>query len=171
MPYNDANDIQPVDTVSNNVDGEAPITKEDEEIAGKVATTEVNVPTGDATAEAAAGPSAVEEGAETPAAKDKKRKSSSGVPEHKSKKLNKKKSMPTLRLDAKPGEIYWARLKGYPPWPSIIADEQMLPEDMLASRPVSAARPDGSLREDFRDGGKNAKDRTFAIMFLATNEL
>lgn len=108
----------------------------------------------------------------TSGSKDKKRKSAGGgVPEHKSKKLNKKKSMPTLRLDCKPGDLYWARLKGYPPWPAVICDEEMLPELLLATRPVSTARPDGSVRDDFEEGGKNAKERTFPIMFLSTNEL
>ncbi|KAF2164394.1 hypothetical protein M409DRAFT_25272 [Zasmidium cellare ATCC 36951] len=102
--------------------------------------------------------------------KDKKRKSIGGVPEHKAKKLNKKKSMPTLHLECKPGDFYWARLKGYPPWPAVICDESMLPESLLASRPVSTARPDGSLRDDFKEGGKNAKERTFPIMFMFTNE-
>lgn len=107
----------------------------------------------------------------TPASKDKKRKSTGGVPEHKGKKLNKKKSMPNLHLHCKPGEFYWARLKGYPPWPSVICDESMLPESLLATRPVSTARPDGTIRPDFEEGGKNAKERTFPIMFLSTNEL
>lgn len=103
--------------------------------------------------------------------KSKQRKSTGGVPEHKSKKLNKKKSMTSLQLDCNPGDLYWARLKGYPPWPAIVCDEEMLPESLLASRPVSTARPDGSIRDDFKEGGKNAKDRTFPIMFLHTNEL
>ncbi|KAF2217777.1 hypothetical protein CERZMDRAFT_80456 [Cercospora zeae-maydis SCOH1-5] len=102
--------------------------------------------------------------------KDKKKKPVGGVPEHKNKKLGRKKSMITLRLDCKPGEYYWARLKGYPPWPAIVCDEEMLPESLLATRPVSTARPDGSLRDDFKEGGKNAKERTFPIMFLHTNE-
>ncbi|CAK4032726.1 Hypothetical predicted protein [Lecanosticta acicola] len=101
--------------------------------------------------------------------KDKKRKSTGGVPEHKNKK-NKKKNQLELHLDCKPGEYYWARLKGYPPWPSIICAEDMLPETLLATRPVSTARPDGSIRDDFKEGGKNAKERTFPIMFLSTNE-
>lgn len=109
--------------------------------------------------------------AATPASKDKKRKSTGGVPEHKGKKLNKKKSMPTLNLTCKPGDFYWARLKGYPPWPSVICDESMLPESLLATRPVSTARPDGDIRPDYAEGGKNAKERTFPIMFLSTNEL
>lgn len=93
------------------------------------------------------------------------------MPEHKGKKLNKKKSMPTLQLGCQPGDFYWARLKGYPPWPAVICDESMLPETLLATRPVSTARPDGSLRDDFKEGGKNAKERTFPIMFMHTNEL
>lgn len=113
---------------------------------------------------------AAADGTPSSASKDKKRKSTGGVPEHKSKKLNKKKSMPVLRLECKPGEFYWARLKGYPPWPAVICDEEMLPESLLASRPVSTSRPDGSIRDDFKEGGKNAKERTFPIMFLSTNE-
>lgn len=149
------------------------IPKEDEETAGKQATTEATAPDGE-TAEAAEAPSApADNAAETPASanKNQKRKSIGGVPEHKNKKLNKKKSMPTLHLDCKPGDYYWAKLKGYPPWPAIICDEQMLPESLLASRPVSTARPDGSIRDDFKEGGKNAKERTYPIMFLSTNEL
>ncbi|KAK4628848.1 hypothetical protein CLAFUW4_07948 [Fulvia fulva] len=110
----------------------------------------------------------------TPASggKDKKRKSTGGVPEHKSKKgkKNSNRPPPKLHLDCKPGQFYWARLKGYPPWPAVICDESMLPESLLGSRPVSTARPDGSIRDDFKEGGKNAKERTFPIMFLATNE-
>ncbi|QIW96375.1 hypothetical protein AMS68_001893 [Peltaster fructicola] len=147
--------------------GDAPAAKEDDEDAGAVVTAEVNAPDGDGTAEAVE--AATEENG-TAGSKDKKRKSSSGVPEHKSKKLNRKKSMTTLNLDCKPGDYYWARLKGYPNWPAIIADEQMLPETLLATRPVSTERADGSLREDYQDGGKNAKDRTYPIMFLGTNE-
>ena len=151
--------------------GEAPITKEDEATAGKQATTEATAPDGE-TAEAAKGPTepAADSTPQTNG-KDKKRKSTGGVPEHKAKKLNKKKSMPDLHLECKPGDYYWARLKGYPPWPAIICDEAMLPESLLASRPVSTARPDGTLREDFQEGGKNARERTFPIMFLSTNEL
>lgn len=106
-----------------------------------------------------------------PSNKKEKRKSIGGVPEHKNKKLNKKKSMPVLHLDCKPGDYYWAKLKGYPAWPSIVCDEQMLPELLLATRPVSTARPDGSVRDDFKEGGKNAKERTFPVMFIGTNEL
>jgi len=155
-------------------DGEAPISKEGEETAGKHATAEVKPPDeGDAT-EIADGPSSADPAENETAASNNmngKRKSIGTVAEHKGKKLNKKKSMPTLHLDCKPGDFYWARLKGYPPWPAIVCDEQMLPESLLASRPVSTMRPDGSLRDDFKEGGKNAKERTFPIMFLSTNEL
>lgn len=153
-------------------EGEAPIAKEDEEAAGKPATTEATAPDGDKPVEVAEGPSEpADDATPTTNGKDKKRKSVGGVPEHKGKKLNKKKSMPNLQLDCKPGDYYWARLKGYPPWPAIICDEEMLPESLLATRPVSTTRADGSLRDDFKEGGKNAKERTFPVMFLATNEL
>ena len=100
------------------------------------------------------------------------RRKSSGVPEHKGKKLNKKKSMPKLtHLDAQPGDYYLARLKGYPPWPSIIADEDMLPEIMLNTRPVTTKQADGAYKEAYADGGKKMPERTFPIMFLGTNEL
>lgn len=111
---------------------------------------------------------------DTPAAgkkgnKDLKRRSS-GVPEHKSKKKGGKKEL-ILNLDCQPGDYYFARMKGHPPWPSIIADEDMLPDAIMATRPVTARRVDGSYREDFADGGKNVKERTYAVMFLHTNEL
>ncbi|KAM0712479.1 hypothetical protein Q7P37_011575 [Cladosporium fusiforme] len=156
---------------TNKPEGEAPIAKEDEETAGKPATTEATAPDGEQPAEVAEGPSEPAADAPTTNGKDnKKRKSTGGVPEHKGKKLNKKKSMPNLQLDCKPGDYYWARLKGYPPWPAIICAEDMLPEQLLASRPVSTTRADGSLRDDFKEGGKNAKERTFPVMFLSTNE-
>lgn len=99
---------------------------------------------------------------------DKRR--SSGIPEHKSKKKGGKKEV-VLNLDAAPGVYYLAAVKGHPQWPSIIADESMLPESMMATRPVSTRRTDGSYREDFNEGGKNVKDRTYPVMFLGTNEL
>jgi len=104
------------------------------------------------------------------AKKNQRRKSSAAVPEHK-KKLNKKKSMPDLHLNVKPGEFWWARMKGHPSWPAIICDEEMLPESLLSKRPVSAMRTDGTYREDFLEGGKNARDRRYPVMFLGTNEL
>ncbi|KAG8526937.1 uncharacterized protein KY384_008366 [Bacidia gigantensis] len=99
------------------------------------------------------------------------KKKSSAVPEHKSKKVNKKKSRPLTHLDANPGEYFFARMKGHPPWPSIICDEQMLPHSLLTTRPVTAALPDGTFKKaDYADGGKRAYERTFPVMFLHTNE-
>jgi PWWP domain len=101
-----------------------------------------------------------------------KRKSTGGIPEHKSKKLNKKKSMQKItHLDAHPGDYYFARLKSYPPWPSIICDEDMLPPSLITTRPVTTKQQDGTYRADYADGGKKAHERTYPIMFLQTNEL
>lgn len=101
-----------------------------------------------------------------------KRKSAGGVPEHKKTKLSKKKSMPRItHLDAQPGEYYFARLKSYPPWPSVICDEEMLPTSLLTTRPVTTKQLDGTYKEPYADGGKRAHERTFPIMFLHTNEL
>ena len=95
------------------------------------------------------------------------RKKSSAVPEHKSKKLNKKKSRPLTNLNAQPGEYYIARMKGHPPWPSVVCDEDMLPQSLLTTRPVTAALEDGTFkRTDYADGGKRVHERTFPIMFL-----
>lgn len=47
----------------------------------------------------------------------------------------------------------------------------MLPSQLIKTRPVSAARPDGSYREDYADGGKRAHDRTYPVMYLYTYEL
>jgi hypothetical protein len=101
-----------------------------------------------------------------------KRKSTGGVPEHKNKKLNKKKSMAKMtHLDAQPGQYFYARLKSYPPWPSIICDESMLPTSLTSTRPVTTKKADGSYNEAYTDGGKKVTDRTYPIMFLHTNEL
>ena len=95
------------------------------------------------------------------------KKKSSVIPEHKSKKLNRKKSKPVLRLEAKPGELFLARMKGHQPWPSIICDEEMLPHILLSSRPITTAQPDGTFKKpEYADGGKRAYERTFPIMFL-----
>lgn len=100
------------------------------------------------------------------------RRKSGGVPEHKNKKLGKKKSMPKMtHLDAQPGELYFARLKSYPPWPSIVCDEDMLPESLINTRPVTTKKADGTYNEHYADGGKKVNDRTFPVMFLYTNEL
>lgn len=95
------------------------------------------------------------------------KKKSSAIPEHKTKKLNKKKSKPQLRLNAEPGQLYLARLKGHQPWPSIICDEAMLPDVLLSTRPITTAQPDGTFKKpDYADGGKRENERTFPIMFL-----
>ncbi|KAI1162365.1 hypothetical protein F5B18DRAFT_381870 [Nemania serpens] len=103
-------------------------------------------------------------------AKSQSRRKSAGVAD-KGKKLNRKASKARImHLDAKPGDHYFAKLKGFPPWPVVICEEDMLPTNMLVSRPVTAARADGTYREDFADGGKRAGDRTFPVMYLHTNE-
>jgi PWWP domain len=112
--------------------------------------------------------------ADTPASagKSKARRKSGGIPEHKGKKLNKKASKAKMNhSDAKPGDYFYVRLKGYPLWPAIVCDESMLPNTLIKSRPVTAARPDGSYRADFEDGGPKVKDRSFPVMYLHTNEL
>lgn len=114
------------------------------------------------------------EAQEEPAADKAKasRRKSSGSSEPKGKKLNKKQSKARiLNLNAQPGDHYLVKLKGFPPWPAVICDEDMLPGPIIASRPVTAKRADGTYREDFADGGKRANDRTFPVMYLYTNEL
>jgi len=104
--------------------------------------------------------------------KTNNRKSTSAVPEHKNKKTPKgKKKTLELHLDTKPGDMWLVAMRGYQPWPVIICDEEMLPESLLSKRPVSAKRIDGTYRDDYREGGKNAKDRRYPVMFLGTNEL
>ena len=62
-------------------------------------------------------------------------------------------------------------MKGHPPWPSVVCDEEMLPHSLLISRPVTAQQPDKTFRKpEYADGGKRAHERTFPIMFLHTNE-
>lgn len=101
-----------------------------------------------------------------------RRKSGAGISEHKKKTPSKKKKASVeLHLDVQPGQTWFVAMKGYPPWPVVVCDEEMLPETLLSKRPVSAQRIDGTYREDFREGGKNAKDRRYPIMFLGTNEL
>lgn len=112
-------------------------------------------------------------GAATPAsAKSKSRRKSSGVPEHKSKKSGKKGvKASNSHVDAKPGDYFYIRLKGFPLWPGIVCSEDMLPSTLLNSRPVTAAKPDGSYREEYQEGGKRVQDRTFPCMYLSTQEL
>jgi hypothetical protein len=92
------------------------------------------------------------------------------VPEHKKKTPKKGKAPPELHLNVEPGEMWFVAMKGHPAWPVIVCDDSMLPEALISKRPVSAKRLDGTFREDFREGGKNAKDRRYPIMFLGTNE-
>ncbi|PSK60490.1 hypothetical protein B9Z65_640 [Elsinoe australis] len=160
----------PAATTTAETNGEPKLTADDVDKAGPQATTEINPPEGEGKAEADVASAATAADSTSASGKSSKRKSSAGVPEHKTKKLNKKKSMVNLNLDLEAGDMVWARLKGHPPWPAVVCDEQMLPESLLGSRPVSTKRPDGSYREDFLDGGKNAKDRTYPVMFFATNE-
>jgi len=127
----------------------------------------------DAAPEAEAEAPATEAAAETPAPKPKggnRRKSTAG--ESKGKALNKKGSKARLtHTDAKPGDHFLVKLKGFPAWPAVICDETMLPAALLNSRPVSAARPDGTYSEAYADGGKRVHDRSFPVMYLYTNEL
>ncbi|KAH6646435.1 hypothetical protein BKA67DRAFT_664274 [Truncatella angustata] len=124
--------------------------------------------TEEGTADMADGDSTAVPAAEsTPASKNRRKSAVAST----GKKLNKKKSMAKiLHLDAKPGDHFFARLKGFPPWPVIVCDEEMLPQNMINSRPVTAARPDGTYRDDYADGGKKAADRTYPVMYLQTNE-
>jgi len=109
---------------------------------------------------------------ETPSSKGKnnRRKSTGG---NTRKSLSKKASKARLvtHLDAKPGDHFLVKLKGFPAWPAIICDESMLPQALVDSRPVAAARPDGTYTEAYADGGKRVNDRTFPVMYLHTNEL
>ncbi|KDB23418.1 hypothetical protein H109_04703 [Trichophyton interdigitale MR816] len=73
-------------------------------------------------------------------------------------------------LDVQPGEVYLARMKSHPPWPSIVCDEEMLPPSLLSTRPVTTKRADGTYAEAYSDGGKKVNERTFPVMFMATNE-
>ncbi|CAJ2501772.1 Uu.00g046250.m01.CDS01 [Anthostomella pinea] len=119
---------------------------------------------------AAEGAAIEAEGATPGGDKSKARRKSSGVAA-KAQKLNKKASKAKiLHTDAKPGDHFFAKLKGFPPWPVVVCEEDMLPQNMLNSRPVTAVRPDGTYRDDFADGGKRVADRTFAVMYLHTNE-
>lgn len=79
--------------------------------------------------------------------------------------------MATLHLDVEPGQFWFVQMKGYPPWPAVICDDEMLPASLLSSRPVSAKNADGRYRADFEEGGKNVRDRRYPVMFLGTNEL
>ncbi|KAG5924370.1 hypothetical protein E4U53_003419 [Claviceps sorghi] len=154
-------DEAPVEAVADAVDDDKAEAKEDN-----------NAPEPDADAKDTADTTAVDADAttvtfvETPAAKNKggRRKSTGGG-------LSRKGSKTRLtHTDAKPGDHFLVKLKGFPAWPAIICDEDMLPHALVTSRPVSAARPDGTYGEAFVDGGKRVNDRTFPVMYLHTNE-
>lgn len=106
----------------------------------------------------------------TPVTKTQNRRKSTGGSTRKS--LSKKASKAKMtHLGAKPGDHFLVKLKGFPEWPAIICDESMLPHALLTTRPVTAARPDGTYAEAYSDGGKRAYDRNFPVMYLSTNEL
>lgn len=119
-------------------------------------------------AEATSTPTATQTPASSKKAANGSSKKKSAVPEHKTKKLNKKASSKRMtNLDAEPGQYYLARMKGHPPWPSVICDEEMLPMSLLDTRPVTTKLPDGTYKKaEYADGGKRVHDRTFPIMFL-----
>jgi VEFS-Box of polycomb protein len=81
------------------------------------------------------------------------------------------KTSRSLGLDAKPGDYFFVRMKGYQSWPSIIPDEDMLPKDFLSNRPPAAKRQDGSYGEAYVDGGSMVHQRVFPAMFLGSYEL
>lgn len=100
-------------------------------------------------------------------------KQSASDPEHKGKRLIRKSLKSKMKMthtDAKPGDYFYVRLKGYPLWPAIVCDESMLPIALLKSRPVTAARQDGTYCDDYEDGGSKVKDRTFPVMYPHTFE-
>jgi len=147
---------------------EAPAEKSDVEMTDAAAPAEAQAATADPSTAAA-----IAEPAGTAALNDSKakRKSVGGGADMKGKKLNKKASKARiLHLDAKPGDHFYVKLKGFPQWPVIICDEDMLPASLLRSRPVTAKRIDGTYRDDYADGSKKVGDRTFPVMYLSTNE-
>lgn len=126
----------------------------------------------DATDDAAPEPEPAAAAGQTPAGKSKGSRRKSGAGESKGKSLSKKGSKARLtHVDAKPGDHFLVKLKGFPAWPAIVCDENMLPAALINSRPASAARPDGSYADAFADGGKRVHDRSFPVMYLHTNEL
>ena len=131
------------------------------------ATTEGQEPTSvETTADATADATATE----TPSSKNKNRRKSTGGAQGKS--LSKKASKAKItHRDAKPGDHFLVKLKGFPAWPAIVCDEDMLPEALLTTRPVTAAKADGTYNDNYADGGKRVNDRTFPVMYLHTWEL
>lgn len=136
-------------------------TKKDEEAP---AAADAAVPAADGDTEMKDAPAEVTSAKSTNA---NRRKSGAGA----AKGGNKKGKAKATHIDAKPGDHFLVKLKGFPLWPVIICDEEMLPETLLRTRPVSAARPDGTYGDAYAEGGKRTYDRNFAVMYLATYEL
>ncbi|KAK3383394.1 hypothetical protein B0T24DRAFT_604795 [Lasiosphaeria ovina] len=150
---------------------EDPVNKPDVEMADDAAPAAVETESGSAEQDAATALADASAATPTPSKKKAPPRRSVGGSESKGKKLNKKASKARItHLDAQPGDHFFVKLKGFPQWPVIICDEDMLPFSLLKSRPVTAKRPDGTYREDVADGGKKAADRTFPVMYLHTNE-
>lgn len=171
LPYAEPTSTTPTPAESNAADD---VTQENPSTAQEDIEMKDPDPAGDVDPDLVKPAETAEPTAETPAssAKSKAPRRKSGVPEHKGKKLNKKASAARMtHIDAKPGDYFYVRLKGYPLWPAIVCDEAMLPNTLVKSRPVTAARADGTYRADYEDGGPKAKDRTFPVMYLHTNEL
>lgn len=155
---------KPADTAESGAEAETIAKDESTDVEMKDATED---------APATAEPDAEEKEEESPAEKAKTpRRKSTGGSESKGKKLNRKQSKARiLNLNAQPGDHFLVKLKGFPPWPAVVCDEDMLPGQIITSRPVTAKRADGTYRDDFDDGGKRVNDRTFPVMYLHTNEL
>ena len=64
-----------------------------------------------------------------------RRKSGAGIPEHKKKTPSKKKAAIEIRLNVQPGDMFFVAMRGFPPWPVIVTDEEMLPEVLLQKTP------------------------------------
>jgi hypothetical protein len=164
----DEKTTEPANTTDDNKEPEA----DGEQPAASGEATELKGDNDSAAAPADAEDAATEtNGAPASAKKSSKdRRRSSGVGE-KPKTLSRKKSQVRMtQLNAKPGEYYLARLRSYAPWPSIICDEEILPNTLLENRPVTAMQQDGTYRADYADDGKRAHERTFPVMFFETNE-
>ncbi|KAK0633435.1 hypothetical protein B0T14DRAFT_68517 [Immersiella caudata] len=148
---------------------EAPAGKADVEMADSAPPAEA--PAADPEDSSAPAPADAAAAATPGKAKTPAKRKSVGAADAKGKKLNKKASKARiLHLDAQPGDHYFVKLKGFPQWPVIICDEDMLPASLIKSRPVTAKRADGTYRDDYADGAKKAGDRTFPVMYLSTNE-
>lgn len=103
----------------------------------------------------------------TPAKANNNRRKSTGGKKSGGKKGAKAK---VFYLDAKPGDHFLVKLKGYPDWPAVVIDEEMLPDQLKANRPTTAKQADGTYNENYADGGKRVGDRKFPVMYLHTNE-